>query len=105
MNGELMERVLARIEKDPESLDMGSWLPIYSRCGTAMCIAGHTAAELGYTFDGHDVVGPDGVRHTGVYGIAQDALRITDMEAEELFMSTDVRSPAALRERVKEIFG
>lgn len=46
-NHELFDKVLIRIDNDPDSFNMGQWLR-RKNCGTVGCFAGHTVLELGY---------------------------------------------------------
>lgn len=47
MNTELARKVLARVEADPDALDMRTWGKV-APCGTVACLAGHTLLADGW---------------------------------------------------------
>jgi hypothetical protein len=109
-NDELFYRVLKRIDADPKSLDMTSWLMV-GECGTIGCFAGHTVLEVGY------VPATGDVRNYGrtafcrsarshetwfpVSSVAANALGLNEREAGALFAAWAGNNPATRDDVVK----
>jgi hypothetical protein len=98
-------RVLPNMEANLDFLDMGEWASGEvgpdddpAACGTALCAAGWTAHELGWT------VYADGSAHhptqgwDEVFGVAMDALCLSNREAGLLFYSSPKTAIRVFRE-------
>lgn len=102
MNVELAEKVLAKIEAHPETLNMSDWAARDDVCGTTLCIAGHAMIESGeYTLIDHPVYGVDiapvdGRRWTGYEDEGRRLLGISDEDAQVLFYDVDNEDAVAM---------
>lgn len=117
LNEELIDRVLARIERDPATWHQGDFFAFRSGvdfCGTTACFAGHALLESGWTMDvkesemfsyGHSVVvrDPSGKINVNYDDEAAELLGFTEDEAERVFYETQRVSLAELREVIAGI--
>ena len=109
-NIELLDKIIAKIEAEPESWNQGRWaigsgenafrddnghLQPGPECNTAFCVAGHVAVETGAKFnwmrygvrieiEAHHVVGENGHLQS-IDNYAKEKLGLTQSEADDLF--------------------
>ena len=106
MNDDLFDRVIQRIDADPDAFDMTTWLEERS-CGTVGCFAGHTVLELGYrsSWAGAGYCIKDDLEGFESYSVnvsevARNALGLTTDESESLFEAYDEVGYPATKEDV-----
>lgn len=103
---ERIDRVIGKIEDDPESFDMTFWGKRKPKCGTVMCFAGHILDDEGvmlHWYDlypyGHDLQQTHNTAD-GEY-IPDVAARLLGMnrdQADRVFFADWIKTPTELRD-------
>lgn len=98
-------RVLPHMEANRDLLEMGEWASDDigpdddpAECGTTLCAAGWTAHVLGYEVETSGHVYHPAFGHDEAFGVAKDALRLTNEQAALLFYTSPTVAIEAYRE-------